>query len=433
MFVIDPLALDRALERFAGLSLRFQRALRVSDAAEHAFELRPRELGDELLAELSNGRDPLSTPLNRWAHELLVRHACLEAERRVAHARFRDSEPFDQPVRGQFSPHALLENALDDSAQRASWIAALQDHAARLSAARFQLWETREEALQRFPAAARPPEYEKAIELAANRLLASSRDAYLAFELRSFDAAIELALGRDAIGEYPTRLTPQTLVELLGEGTWLKGLTPELANLPRLLGSSSLLRAFARLGQALHRSAAERRKPFVLHHDPFERRALFFSALFGLIPLSRAFAERRLSVARARFADYERASTRVLLLGARAAAFRALLVAHERAGSRAYRSVFVERSYDCFGFELPAALASALFVRKRAQEEFAGLLLALAENAELTERHDEDWFRNPRAIDELRARFEAPAWLELDEARLTQGNELLSRKLLAAL
>ena len=48
MLVIDPLELDRLIERFMRLSSRFQRALRTSDANEHAFELRPRQFDDEL-------------------------------------------------------------------------------------------------------------------------------------------------------------------------------------------------------------------------------------------------------------------------------------------------------------------------------------------------------------------------------------------------
>lgn len=435
MLVIDPLELDRLIERFMRLSSRFQRALRTSDANEHAFELRPRQFDDELLSELASAseRDPLLQPLQRWLHTLLVRHACLEAERRVAHARFRDSEPFDQPLRGQFSPQELLLHLLSDSARSAAWLGALERHAARLSTARFQLWETREQALQRFPAAAAPLDSTRLTQHAATRLLEVSRDAFGACEISSFARFIPLALGREAVGEYPTRLTPRSVVELLGENAWLKGLSLELSEVPRSLGSSSWLRAFTLLGSALHRANAERRRPFAVQHDPFERRAACVGALFGLLPLSRSFAERRLSIARARLGDHERSLTRVLLLAARTAAFRALLSAHEAAGTRSYRGAFVELSHQTFGFELAENLAGAWFVRSHAEQELAGLLLALSENADLIERHDEDWFRNPRAIDELRARWESPPGTELDEAALERGNQLLSQQLNSAL
>jgi hypothetical protein len=36
-------------------------------------------------------------------------------------------------------------------------------------------------------------------------------------------------------------------------------------------------------------------------------------------------------------------------------------------------------------------------------QRLAGLLLAATRARELADEHDEDWFRNPRAIDQLRA------------------------------
>lgn len=435
MLLLDPLQLDRSLERFARLSVRFRQALRTSDGSEHAFELRPRELGDEQLDELTHAleRDTLARPLVRWTHELLVRHACIDAERRVAHARFRDAQPFDQPARGQFTPQALLESALADAPRRRAWLDAFSHHTGRLASARFALWETRAEAFESFPEAAPPPAHTALISNAAVRLLDSSRDAALSLGFDSFERWLPLALGTDAVGDYPTRLSARSLVELLGERAWLQGLEPELGPVPELLGTSSVLRGLSQLGRALHAAAARERRPFVVHQDPLEQRALLYGALFGLLPLSRPFAERRLSVARARLGDHERSLTRVVLLAARALALRALLADHEARGERSYREAFAEHTSRCFDFELPAPFAGALFVRRRAREELAAFLLALVETAELAERHDEDWFRNPRAIAELRARLESPPEVTLDEALLARGNELLVERLRAAL
>ena len=60
-------------------------------------------------------------------------------------------------------------------------------------------------------------------------------------------------------------------------------------------------------------------------------------------------------------------------------------------------------------------------------------MLAIVESTELAEHHDEDWFRNPRAISELRARLESPPEAPIDEARLARGNELFLEKLRSAL
>ncbi|HET9932000.1 MAG TPA: hypothetical protein VFQ35_14960 [Polyangiaceae bacterium] len=435
MLLVDPLELDGVLARYARLSARFRQALRTSDAPEHAFELPPRELRDEQLAELTHAlaRDPLAKPLTQWTHELLVRHACLDAERRVAHARFRDERPFDGPERGRFTPQALLERSLSDAGRRRAWLEALARHTSSLASARFALWETRAQALESFPEAAPSGERAELVSSAAARLLDSSRDAATSLGLDSFESWVSLGVGVDAIGDYPTRLSARSLVELLGERAWLHGLEPELRGVPALLGSSSVLRGMAQLGEALHNAAARERRPFVANHDPFEQRALLFGALFGMLPSLRPFAERRLAIARARLGDHERSLMRVVLLGARALALRALLAGYEARGERSYREAFAEQTARCFGFELEPVFAGALFVRRRAREELAAFLLALVESSELAERHDEDWFRNPRAIAELRARLESPPELSFDEARLTRGTELLLERLRAAL
>jgi hypothetical protein len=54
-----------------------------------------------------------------------------------------------------------------------------------------------------------------------------------------------------------------------------------------------------------------------------------------------------------------------------------------------------------------------------------GLLVALAKNDRLIQAHDQDWFRNPRAVDELRAEFESAPALEPEKAEITRGLELL--------
>ncbi|MFZ5890982.1 MAG: hypothetical protein ACOY0T_08020 [Myxococcota bacterium] len=432
MLPIDPLKLDRTLERYARLSTRFRAALRTSDAVEHAFELRPRELDAEPLAELTSltERDPLAKPLLQWAEELVQRHACIEAERRVAHAFYREAHPIEAPAQVRASIAQLLHAALKDPALSAAWLGALERHAGALQSARFELWETR--ARTALTRSVQPPPSTE-LRDAANTLLTVTRDAASAFGARSLADWLSLALGRDAVGEYPTRLTARNLMELLGDSAWLHGLEPELVGLPALLGSSSLMRGFSALGAALHAAAAGMRRPFVLHHDPRARRESVFAALFGLLPLQRTFAERRLSVARARLRDHERSSGRVLLLSARTLALRALLAEQEPRGTSTLREAFVELTHASLGFELAPTYAGVLFTREHAEVELVGFLLALVHNAELTDRHDEDWFRNPRAIAELRAHLETPPSFELDAKQLARGVELLQKLVTSSL
>jgi hypothetical protein len=60
-------------------------------------------------------------------------------------------------------------------------------------------------------------------------------------------------------------------------------------------------------------------------------------------------------------------------------------------------------------------------VRPRDSQHFAGALLAASRHETLLQTHDEDWFRNPRAITELRAELNEPALTPLSAETLSLG------------
>jgi hypothetical protein len=66
-------------------------------------------------------------------------------------------------------------------------------------------------------------------------------------------------------------------------------------------------------------------------------------------------------------------------------------------------------------------------------QRFAGLLLAPLRARELTESHDEDWFRNPRGVDQLRSEAALPPQCEVSPEELRAGAAALHRTLLDAL
>ena len=75
-----------------------------------------------------------------------------------------------------------------------------------------------------------------------------------------------------------------------------------------------------------------------------------------------------------------------------------------RTDTSSHFSAFEELSQRCLGEPLPPRAAGSLF-RLHADDgqRFAGLLLAAELADTLTRTHDDDWFRNPRAAEELRA------------------------------
>jgi hypothetical protein len=81
-----------------------------------------------------------------------------------------------------------------------------------------------------------------------------------------------------------------------------------------------------------------------------------------------------------------------------------------------------------------AESAGALFrLHVDDDQRFAGLLLGAAEGDRLVHTHDEDWFRNPRASDELRAGAELSPVLGVERSELENGARLLQREILGAL
>jgi hypothetical protein len=429
MLKLDPLRLDRTLARYAGQHSRFETLLARGAAAEHAFELRPPELDAELLHELRDAgdRDPLAQPLARWASFLLLEHALVEPEVRASEALHLATHQLDRPQRGELTLAEMRRCALLDVPRREGWLAALEARAQRLQAARFELFERRAERALALGVTA--DSALSALPGAVERCLERTQDAYAELDIRSLARLFELGLGRDVPGSFPSRLSPRVLGELLHEGNWLSGLEPRLERLPEAWGASSFLRAVRAFGSALHDAGASTRQPFCVAREPHGLRSALFGNLFALLLLNPAFAARRLDIGRGRFEEYRRALGAVVLLAVRVDCVRAQLADASPLGARSYRDAFNERIPATFGFELPPGLAGVLWVDARAPRRFAALLAAFAKNAELIQAHDEDWFRNPRAAEELRAELESAPPLVYPKEQLELGLELLCRTL----
>jgi hypothetical protein len=103
-------------------------------------------------------------------------------------------------------------------------------------------------------------------------------------------------------------------------------------------------------------------------------------------------------------------------------------------GPSALREGFSEHGAKALGFE-PPPNAAGLFCRPRLgdAQRLAGLFLAAAQAEQLAAEHDEDWFRNPRAIEQLRAEARvAPATTCTTES-LQAGARSLKQTLVSGL
>jgi hypothetical protein len=329
----------------------------------------------------------------------------------------------------------MLKAGLSDSARRAAWLDAFSEHASELSAYTAALWERRAELARRMRLTS-PDEIElcsAGIGKVAENWLALTDD--MAGLLRERDLAqwLERALGLDLNEGWPARLGLRPLADLFRETRILDSLPLEPGPFPEPIAGSSFLRGFLRLGAAFATASAPRHQPFVIAHDAYGLRERTFGALFGLVACSPEFAERALGLTRSRRKERSRAAARVTLSYVRSAALRVLLRGPALSGRKAFMSAFEAQTERVHGLGLRADLAGALFrLNPDDSQRFAGLLLAAGKNLELTQEHDADWYRNPRASEQLRAEAELSPATTCAEDRLEADGRVLARLLAEA-
>jgi hypothetical protein len=423
----DPFAIDRHLREVARARLSWRRALRDGAGEEHRFTTVGAFASAELVRELreASRSDPLAPELSRWAHHLYLEHATRDLVAKRELAFHVERRPITAPESGKFTLGEIREAALADTkGARSGWFAALFANATTAGEFELRRWERRVElasALGDASPDAGPLPTGRVVEL-AREFLDETRDAMAELGARSMTDLVEVALARGTAASWPSRLTLRSLAELFDEAKWLEGVALDAVPLPHVFGASSFLRGLVRFGAALRTALASPALPFAVAHDPLDLPGKTLGALLALVPFGESFAHRKLGVSRARLRDHQRDLRRALLVGSRGLALRVLLRGPTLAGAETLRRAYTERVFEAIGVELPASAAAVLF-RSRVSdpERFSGFLLAAERARELRDAHDEDWYRNPRAVDELRETSRGRALNDALEASLERG------------
>lgn len=226
-------------------------------------------------------------------------------------------------------------------------------------------------------------------------------------------ATIRLAIARSAHHGWPARVTSRWLSEQIAP--MLEGRRVEPDSVPETLGSASFLRGAYRMGSAIRRALRPRHIPFVVAHAPGDGDGHALGATLALTFASPEFQRRALGLGADAAKDEARALARTALLDVRRAA--ASLLLHDDDGER-----FEELSEAAFGAALPDAMAGT-WPRPRGDVHVSWLARAAAPRrvAQLRDRHDEDFFLNPRAAQTLIPWAACPAALlvEASEESLT--------------
>jgi hypothetical protein len=212
--------------------------------------------------------------------------------------------------------------------------------------------------------------------------------------------AIDVGLARDAGEGWPAFLTPRGVRDLIGSPLFEGCNLPRLA-LPEPLGVSSFARAFARVAGELTFVDRTRALPFALARAPHDRLVYRRAALFGTLVLEPAFHRRKLGLSRPAARQQVRSLGPAFVTWVRDAVFRCHLPRLVCSNTRAVD--FAELTERVFGRpSRPGWLGRVPRVDPDARHHLAGLLGSIRDRRRLRERFDEDWFDNPRALEDLR-------------------------------
>lgn len=436
---LDVLDLDRTLRRAEEAWRGWRRALSAGDAVdEDPFVFTRPALGKTKL-EVVRGlpdSDPLRTPLERWILRLAEQRIDREAIALGVRRRRVEGHLLDAPLRGTFTLSGMLAQALATAPLRGAWLDALRARSQSAALVEATLWERRQELARRL-GLARADAHELAAPAASavlDSLLGATDD--LVAELGDTDLPgwLGAALGEGARDGWPGRLNAAALATLLRDTPWVDRVVLDLPPLPACHAPASFARALVMVGRAFARALAPAAQPFVIARDPYALPEHLHGALLLPVLLAPGWLRRRLDVGRSRLAEHRRALAAVLLCHARALALELALRSAALRGRQALFEGTEELAVRCLGFPLGPSSAGVLF-RPRADgaSRLAGLLLALGWQRALVERHDEDWFWNPRAAEEIRAAAGAPPADAVDPTALDAGVAALRELVAAAL
>jgi hypothetical protein len=231
----------------------------------------------------------------------------------------------------------------------------------------------------------------------------------------------------EAVEGWPAQLNGRWLYELLRHTGLMEGVQVQLDALPQARTGASFARAMDRFGTAVYRAHARRiTGAFALAVQPFDPRPARYGALFASLLASPLFLRKHLGLGQIAARTQARALTRSLVLAIRNLAVQAAVAASDEV--RLAREQHMELATRALCVQVPTELAGVLpRCRPTACSRLVGALAAAVLADQLTEQHDEDWFDNPRAHQQLRE-LDVTTRLVLDDKQLPEAAGCFARQ-----
>ncbi|HVU00608.1 MAG TPA: hypothetical protein VHE30_02615 [Polyangiaceae bacterium] len=411
---LDPLRLDREIAR-AALGLRKQ--LRREGAGD--LDAADPFLRSRLVAGRSAFRavrelpesDPMRAPLAAWVYRLADHRINAGARARVEVEWRLVKHVAAEPERVETTLSELLVRALSDEKRREALVRSYFRIGGDVASAVTLLWQRRQEVASRLgltgPDAITAPC--AGMTDVAGAWLERTNAAFEEIRRPSLPGLLAVALAEGATEGWPRNLVPRTVLEPFRATDLFRSVDLDPGELPALVGPTSFLRAYARVGAAWVDAMAPKDQPFVVAHDPFGLRRRTFGSLLALLGGTRAFGRHALGLSGPRLSEHLRQLSAALLVASRLAALRVLLRGAALGGRELFQETFERETHRALGIALsPRSAGSLIRLHEDDDQRFAGALLAGGDAARLRDERDEDWFRDPRTTERLR-----------DEARLS--------------
>ncbi len=440
----DPFSASRELARLAP---RYRAALRQLALGQDAADpflgqtFPGKALRDRILS--LNSGEPLRDPLLQWTDFLLEGRLNFEVLRAECFARCGRLHPPLPPLAEpatieELERRILSAAALPSGGAEARALAfVFVKKCSELGAVRRQRFERRNEIAERlgdelhdsvvlFQAGKRVSRSQ--LSRIAREVLSATDDAASHLIAPGWVGLLQAELAVAASEGWPARLSPETLLELLG-GDWLvRGLAMERASLPSRLCPASFLVGARRLGTAVGRATRPRDLPFVVSHRPVELEGRVLGEILATWMTSDSFLRKKLQLSGDVARSAQSALGTSLIAMARTRACKVLLLeAAEQGTEQLHRCSEEVESLLCN--EPLGPPLGLLSVEPQAPADLCAFLLALDQECVLRESHDEDWPLNPRAQDQIRSELPRPSSPEVAVEDLERGLGELGRRI----
>jgi hypothetical protein len=411
MHDFDPIALSRTLgraedEAWAWLDRLSELAVQ-EDAPLQAYRT---TLCQQYYAELHeelHASDPLKPYLVRWLSHLIELRVNGSMLIESAHLRHHNVYHLELPDKLTATLDTVCRKVLAEE-RRGVWLKELDRVSQPVADLTTHLWQRRVEVYNRL----KGPSLDE-VELPTAETYAIANDVLsstqaLVTEMPGLVKAMAHMVKPGAL-TFPAHLSPATLGDWFRETRLLEAVHLRQFNWPKSLAPSSFGVALDRFGAVWQRALAPRNQPFVVAYDPLALGESTTGWLFANLLANPTFQRRNLGGAPSKQRDVNRFWG---FMGVHELRLRALRVLTRQAVQLDYRErpkALEHLSERVWGEPLGRNLLGVLpQLRASDPQRLCAVGLATLRAESLTEAHNEDWFRNPRAIDELRSTAAIP-------------------------